>query len=219
MSAPDNVVEVGAFWVLADDVAISAQAREHGTIAYDPVFLLLPELDALPRETLVIDAGAFIGDTTRIFLDRGFKVAAFEPQADAFACLAHNCPQARVFNVPLGDGRMVKLDEGKGGNMGARGLSDGTAAATVTLDSFSFENVSLLKLDCEGFEPAVLAGAKQLLARPSLRHVIAEFNPQGLARHGWTVADISKHLEGWSWREIYRYGDENWDCLFTRPKD
>ena len=81
----DHIEELGPFWILKNDTAITVEARRYGTIAYDQSFLTLPELDTLPKGALIVDVGAYIGDTARIFLDKGFSVAAFEPPRAAEA--------------------------------------------------------------------------------------------------------------------------------------
>ena len=217
---PDHIEQLGPYWILKQDTATSVLARRAGTICFDTTLIHLPELNAMQRGSLFIDVGAFIGDTARIALDKGLEALAFEPQPDAFDCLVHNCPGAICLPIALGDGRPMGLHGGRGGNMGARSLiAGGEDLTTYRLDDYLPEDIpaTFLKLDAEGFEPVILAGSTRLLASPKLRYVLCEFNPRALGFYGGTCDDILKFLPGWKWRETFRYGTENWDCLFWRP--
>lgn len=215
---PDYVEVLGKFWLLKNDNSICAESKRYGTIAYDKTFAELPELKAMPRGSQAVDVGAFIGDTARIFLNSWLDVIAFEPQPDAFECLKHNCPLATCHRIAMGDGRMVKLYQSDGGNMGGRPVVPGEGFVTQRLDDWLPEDLmpTFLKVDAEGFEPAILDGAPRVLADPNLLHVACEINPQAMARFGWVENDVFKHFVGWKRREIFRYGDENWDVLFSR---
>lgn len=211
---PEYATKVGDFWVLKNDGWISKTAVERGTIAVDDTLLNLPELNNLSGHA--VDVGAYIGDTTRILLDKGFHVTAFEVMEDAFKCLFYNCPEAICHNVALGNGRWLGLHKGKGGNMGGRTMNTTREVETRTLDSFDLRGVTLLKIDAEGCESMILEGAVELLKQPSLRYVIVEFNPWALKTFGYQPSDVEKHFQGWKSREIYRYGDQNWDVIYSR---
>lgn len=218
MNIPDFVEEYKDYWLLKNDQSISKQVKYFGKLGYDKDLIDLPELNAMPKDTLCIDVGAFIGDTAKIFLDKGFKVTAIEPQLDAYVCLVHNVPEAIHWNVALGDGRKVNLHQSEGGNMGGRTVIDGGGTKTWHLDDLVDPSATsiFLKLDAEGFEPAILDGCPKLLANPALKHIVCEFNPNALAMFGYTCDDILKYLPEWDYRETFRYYDQNWDCIFTR---
>jgi FkbM family methyltransferase len=221
MKIPNFVEEYKSYWLLKNDQSISKQVKYFGKLGYDKNFIDLPELNSMPEGSWVIDVGAFIGDTARIFIDKGFKVLAFEPQGDAFQCLKHNCKEAISIHTPLGDGRLVEIYHSEGGNMGGRPVVEGGTRVTMRLDdhykNFIQDDANIfLKLDAEGFEPAILEGSKELLNNPALRYIVCEFNPNALANFGYVCDDILKYLLNWEYREIFRYYDQNWDCIFTR---
>jgi FkbM family methyltransferase len=218
MKIPDFVEEYNGKWLLKNDQSISVMVKQHGSLGYDRDFINLPELNAMPIGSLFIDVGAFIGDITRIALDKGLCAIAFEPQHDAFECLKHNCPESRNYNFPLGDGRKVKLYESGGGNMGGRPVVEGGDIHTQKLDDFIPQNAShiFLKLDAEGFEPAILAGATNLINNPALKYIVCEFNPNAMKAFGYDHEDVLKYIPNWKYREMFRYGYENWDCVFER---
>ncbi len=214
---PDFVEQVGPYWVLKNDTGAAPIIKRTGRLAWDDVFTELPELRAMPKGSCFVDVGAFIGDTTRVAIELGMFALAFESQSDAFICLEHNCPESVNRNFPLGDGRIVSIVKSDAGNLGARALTLNGDIITRQLDDwFIPPQPTFLKLDAEGFEPAILRGSGRLLANPLLKYIACEFNPSALARYGYTTQDILKYLPGWKSREIFRFKDENWDLLFWR---
>ena len=157
-------------------------------------FAPVREVVARGREATVVDVGAFIGDSLWPFYAAGCRCIAFEPQADAFACLRHNCSEAQSLCLPVGDGRPVELQVGEGGNMGARQtwLRAG-GVPTFRLDDLKLERCDFLKIDAEGFEPLILRGAADLLRR--CRPVLwVECSERGLSDHGFAPADVTGPL-------------------------
>lgn len=218
MKAPVFVRVINDIWCLAGDNAITVEIERAGKLAWDQSFAKV--ITALQRREpgLVLDVGAYIGDSTRWFTESGFSTVAFEVQRDAFLCLAHNCPEATVINYPAGNGERVGVATQEAGNLGARALIpvDSGGLHTLRIDDLCFERVALIKIDVEGWEPEVLAGAAKTIARDQPL-IVAEINPVALAARGATPDDIYKHLQGWSREEIFRYYEENWDLLFTHP--
>jgi FkbM family methyltransferase len=73
-----------------------------------------------------------------------------------------------------------------------------------TLDNLAGADVPILmKIDVEGFEAEVLAGAERVLADPRLKAVIIELNGSG-ARYGFSDADIHAGLLGFGFNP-FRY--------------
>jgi len=141
---------------------------------------------------LAIDCGANIGVHTvewaRLMHGWG-EVAAFEAQEKVFYALAgnialNNCFNARAFHAAVGaePGAMSvpSPDYHRPASFGSLELrrhartefigqaidyAAGTAVPVVSLDSLGLERVDLIKIDVEGMEPDVLAGAEALLHR------------------------------------------------------
>jgi FkbM family methyltransferase len=162
------------------------------------------ELDYLRRIVrpgdVVVDAGANIGLFTVVLaslVGPHGRVYAFEPQAEAVALLERSLAEngytdfVSVQPVALGDspGRAylalpaVGLSRG-GGYLTAVEPADQTTRArpidVARLDDLDLRRpVRVIKLDVEGSEPRVLAGARDLLAsdRPT---IVAEINPPQL---------------------------------------
>src|SRR5687767_9160852 len=82
--------------VLEKDSHISKWCESEKRLDHDQN--LLPViLSYVKKGDWVVDAGAFIGDHTRAYLDRVGAtgvVVALEPNPEAFECLKHNCPDA-----------------------------------------------------------------------------------------------------------------------------
>jgi FkbM family methyltransferase len=206
------------FIALANDQWITPQCMHLRRLDWDRSLLDVPEVAAALRpHAIAIDVGAFIGDTTRLMLERGCGVVAFEPQPDAYHCLTHNCPDANCFCAPVGDGSRVRLQHSDGGNMGARQVWTGDIPLerhapvrrgvlegeyhTIRLDDLYLTRCDFIKIDVEGFEPWVLDGARETLRqhRPLL---VVEVSVNGLEDHGRAQTDIMSRLGDYDCRPL-----------------
>jgi FkbM family methyltransferase len=149
-------------------------------------------LRALCRGTF-IDIGANIGVMSMAVAALGYSVHSFEPQPSLYNLLKQNAPRATSYNIALsnhnGTAKMPRIDYSSKGNFGGVGFgrSDlGSIEVEVrTLDSFNLAP-SLIKIDVEGHELAVLQGAVETIAkysptlyveddRPELRYELRKF--------------------------------------------
>lgn len=128
----------------------------------------------------VVEVGANMG-THSVSMARACAPApfyAFEPQPRIFQVLCANLALndiANAFAYPEGlgeaEGRAVVplVDYGRQGNFGGLELQpEGAVGIQVrirSLDSFELPSCGLIKIDVEGFEPQVLRGARQTIAR------------------------------------------------------
>ena len=139
----------------------------------------------LPPETTVIDVGAHIGNHTLYFAKvLGLRVLAFEPNPTAFAVLEKNVEQnglsesVHLHNTALGSKQesayLTSLNEQDIGTMHVSPTVPENANAIQieirTLDSYQeqlqdLQPLSLIKLDVEESELAVLEGASASLSR------------------------------------------------------
>jgi FkbM family methyltransferase len=98
-------------------------------------------------------------------------VIAFEPVASFRECLESNVTgeNFEVLPIALGDqdtqGTMIIIED----NSGATHLDPATMGTgnvqVVRLDSLNFQNISYIKVDCEGYEYRILQGAEQTIKR------------------------------------------------------
>jgi FkbM family methyltransferase len=125
-----------------------------------------------------LDVGANIGNHAVFFADHFSEVLAFEPNPRTFALLQFNAGlrgNIRCFNLGLSDAdaraRLSVPTENVG--MATLHAAAGLGGAQVDcelrrldgLDVLAQRRVAMVKIDVEGHEPAVLRGARELLAR------------------------------------------------------
>lgn len=156
------------------DELISEQIKIHKT--FFEIHLLSHLLDTYPQQSCIIDIGAHIGNHTVFFAEffKPEKIHAFEPHPMNFHLLEKNTakyPQVERYKTALG------CRQGKGNittqlvNMGNVWVTDDESGDVdiLPLDSFSFSDVSMIKIDAEGSENKILAGSmKTLKCKPIL---------------------------------------------------
>jgi FkbM family methyltransferase len=129
---------------------------------------------------IVLDIGANIGAHTipiAQLVGSGGVVVAFEPQPTLHKILCANLvlnsiPNVLTYAMALGDCEgeclIPVLDYSQSNNFGGIGMDmveEGEAVPLSKLDAFQLERVDFIKLDVEGFESKVLAGAIDTIAR------------------------------------------------------
>jgi FkbM family methyltransferase len=103
------------------------------------------------------------------------NVLAFEPVADFRLCLERNVPAKNLFISPLALGaentmiNMIVTQHNTGhSHVDTNSIGQGSIQM-LTLDTFmetyKFGTVDYIKIDCEGFENNIVAGAKQTILR------------------------------------------------------
>jgi FkbM family methyltransferase len=124
-------------------------------------------MEYVEAKTRAVDVGAHVGFWSMHLAREFFKVMAFEPMAEFRECFARNVEEmnVRLYGCALGakaGGVSLVTPEGSSGGTHITGTGD---IELRTLDSFDFQNVDFLKVDCEGYELAVLEGARTTLRR------------------------------------------------------
>ena len=152
------------------------------------------------KHRVAVDVGAHIGVWACELARRFKEVWAFEPCRENFDCLRANVrEQAHILNVALGDQeRMCDMALSEGGNSGMWHIIPGDAVEMHTLNSYTLDEVDLLKIDVEGFEDKVLMGAVETL-RLSRPVVVFEGNGIGTKYFGkaWTDPKLLLASEGY----------------------
>jgi FkbM family methyltransferase len=143
-----------------------------------------------PKE-LFADVGANIGAFTILAAGAvGARVTAFEASPDTLEMLARNVQlnglQDRVKVIPAAVGRSpgtARFSVGLGAEnrveTGKEGGNSVTVKVTTLDEEFHVDPPILLKVDVEGFEVEVFAGAANLLKDSRLQAMIVEHNDSG----------------------------------------
>ncbi len=138
----------------------------HAAIRKDVVRDYILEMSGHLKGTL-IDVGAYIGTHSLIW--KG-KVYAFEPNPYNYRVLAKNFSlnsiEGRAYPYALGSRSGISMFDADYASMVGKISDKGTVSVGVrTLDSFSFKQISLVKIDVEGSEYDVLMGAAETLRK------------------------------------------------------
>jgi FkbM family methyltransferase len=165
-------------------------------------------LHALRAEELFVDVGANVGSYSILASGVvGARCYAFEPIPETHARLVDNLRlnhiEDRVTHPNIGIGAKAGslVFTADADTMNHVLPNDGSRQSTVEVqmksldESLGEESPSMLKLDVEGFESPVLAGAERTLSKDSLHSVIMELNGSG-ARYGFDDGDILKKMSG-----------------------
>jgi FkbM family methyltransferase len=143
---------------------------------------------------VAVDVGAHVGLVTRALAKRFKRVVSFEPHPETFACLVKNtqhlsnveCVNAAVADTdaavwvenhrtPNSGDRQIVLNPEKHANASV-------AVGAIRLDDYPLRRVDLLKIDVQGYEGRVLAGAANTLCAFAPT-VLVEVEPRGKLRH------------------------------------
>lgn len=128
--------------------------------------------DYHPVHETIIDIGANIGNHSVYFANymKYSLLAAFEPIPANYNLLIQNLTGSKhiqLYNFAVADKRGTLRLSPDTDNMGASKVrEDGSIEVrAMTIDSCYFDNVTLMKIDVEGYEPYVLEGAKDTIFR------------------------------------------------------
>jgi FkbM family methyltransferase len=204
-----------------DDNDIFQNVELSGLFPHGPIvtgcahFDGVPELAAMPKGSVVIDVGAFIGDNTVEFVSYGWKVVAFEPFLDAYTCLCKNSPASINIMAPVGNGESVVLDSScPGTNHGMRTVKvNESGIPTVRIDDLPIAKPDFIKIDCEGHECFVLQCAINTI-RNHRPYLYVECFPERMAT-GCTREVLAKFMDsvGSKFREIGSPPKTDWFCF------
>lgn len=186
---------------------------------YRPLYTLYKTISdrrerALCRELIkpgmvVVDVGANIGVYTRFFsrlVGPSGKVISFEPSPENFRRLSENVSGLRnveMHEAAVGDtSGSISLFYCDELNVDHTTYDTGenrlrADVPSVTLDDLfpSGSRVDVLKIDVQGFEPAVIRGAQRLISENPQLKAIVEFWPYGLSRSKVAPGDFLASLD------------------------
>lgn len=131
---------------------------------------LLAALSFVFEKNTALDIGGHIGLYSSALLDSFKAVIAFEPSPSNIKCFKKNASKAKLHEVALGDvSGNIELniaDDNTGNNSIVESFGGSKILTKIdTLDSFNFQDVSLIKIDVQGYEEQVLIGAKETILK------------------------------------------------------
>ena len=175
-----------------------------------------------PGDTLV-DVGANLGYFSLVgaaAVGAGGRVVALEPDPRMAAELEENVRRNGLDHVHTvraaafdrrGTATLAGYDEAAG-NWGVSTLQSAPASPTTftvecaplddLLDDLGIDGVSLVKIDVEGAEQAVLRGMRAGLARGRYRRVMVELHPWTYEDRNAAVREMVEQMEGFGFRGV-----------------
>jgi FkbM family methyltransferase len=168
----------------------------------------------------ILDIGANIGYCSALFAraaDPGRRIYAFEPEPFNFsllerAMLNRNCGSVVPVRAAVGaaEGEIrLRLNPRHHGDHRVDTASVADAASIpvplVTIDAFlerraPREPVAFIKIDVQGFEPAVCAGAGRTLAENPACSVALEYTPDAMQQLGFSPPDLLEWFKARGYR-------------------
>jgi FkbM family methyltransferase len=239
--APSRIEE-RRYLLFPKDNAVTASL--YNNELYEPWlynFIYLNNIDI--KSTEIIDVGANNGQISiefgNLVGDKG-KVHSFEPQRIVFYQLCGNVffnglDNVFCYNMALGNSEgFIDIEapdyhSKDWVNFGdvhvGLGFEKSEKVEIKKLDSFDFENVSVIKIDVQGFELDVIEGAEKTINKH--RPVIfIEIEENQLQKYGKTSEDVIQKLEGFGYYvqrflEDLPFFTESGKCLdfFAVPKE
>jgi FkbM family methyltransferase len=221
MKLPTEYVETRKKYILfKNDCGVTDITRKGGIYEHYIFDYIRDNLNV--QGTTIIDAGANFGFHTLEFAelvgDEG-KVVSFEPQRLVYYQLCGNIllnghDNVYAHNVALSDKENILKMENlqyhstEPINIGNAHLDACTdlgynLVRVATLDSFELNNVSVLKIDVQGYEPRVLDGAKETILK-NKPTIFIEVEAPHLNIYGWNENDIFSRLEalGYTYKKV-----------------
>lgn len=161
---------------------------------------------ACDQHRICIDIGANVGLWSCDLVKSFAHVIAFEPVAEFRECFSRNVKDNNYTMHPVALGRketMIEMNivQGNTGHSHIDQNSIGKGSIPLkTLDSFNFNDVDMIKIDVEGFEEEILAGAMQTIERNKPVLVIEQQKHE--YKNDMNETPAIKILEGWGYKVV-----------------
>lgn len=141
--------------------------------SFDELNLLSHIAERYPVQKVILDIGANIGNHTIYFAEflQADRIHSFEPYPASFLLLERNTeqyPHVSLYNTALGAQEGLVSMYAPPNNMAnahITGTNSTSNISMVPLDSFGFEDVTLMKVDVEGYELEVFKGGMETIRR------------------------------------------------------
>ena len=170
-------------------------------------------LNFCKEKRTAIDIGANVGLWARDLTDVFENVIAFEPVKLFRNCLIKNVTKNNItiYEQALGNEATtatmnITLDNMGHTHIAPESLGNGETEVR-TLDSYNFENIDYIKMDCEGFEFRVIQGAEQTIKRCKPL-VIVEQKPHDAYSQEYGQYAAVELLKSWGMRVVLQVKDD-----------
>jgi FkbM family methyltransferase len=160
------------FWYREDDKVIGQRIALGKYERYETAIMM----SQIGKDDVVADVGANIGYYTLLMAKRVKKVYAIEPDGEIFKILEKNVKDNNLKNVVLVNAaasdikeeKFLTKDKENQGNSRLGG-NKGESINCLRLDDIlvNEQYISAIKIDVQGWEPAVIRGAEKIINRDS----------------------------------------------------
>jgi FkbM family methyltransferase len=206
------------------DIGDRTQALAYMTRRYDHA-TVRRLLAYLPHDGMFFDVGANVGLITCQVAHRrpDVRITAFEANPAAAKIWRRNAglTGAVLVDAAVSAAPGTVSFAAPGHDLGAgRVVSDGFQVPAVTIDAYCAEHeiatIDVLKVDVEGSEPDVIAGAQGMLASGSIRVAQLEANDQLLVARGTSRGELIELMAARGFRTHGRTDEA--DILFVHAR-
>ena len=197
-------------WYREDDKYIGQRIALGKYEGYETKILM----SQIEKDEVVVDVGANIGYYTLLMAKRAKKVYAIEPDREVFEILKKNVKENNFKNVVLlnlagGDKKEKKYLIKDKNNYGNSRLNNkkGVLIDCLRLDEIlsNEQKISLIKIDTQGWEPAVIKGGEKTIKRDSptlfLEYTPGEYGDKKMIqflkkcyKNIWSINDFAEVL-------------------------
>lgn len=210
------------FAIIQRDTHIGKWVQESKRLDFDQS-ALQTYLHFFNHGDVLVNIGANIGAYAYAFIDKASKIICFEPSIELFECLRYNL--GKFDNVCLYNEAISETSEPYdivclNNNLGMTHIktNDLSKRYTKSIDSYNFDRVDFLLIDCEGYEPKVLNGAQNTISKHRPIMVI-EINTHTLEKYyGYNKEMVYDFLNqnNYRYRNIYKkkhLNDDQFDII------
>jgi FkbM family methyltransferase len=179
------------------------------------------DLFTFGEDDLVVDCGAFDGDTLRLFLGHGSRARylGFEPDPQSYESLAQfveTLPaevrrRVAIRQCAVGSKTQMQPFEASGSVASVVSVIGNTRVQAFTLDDLlKSKQANFVKMDIEGAELDALSGARRMLARDRPILAIAAYHR---ASDLWNIPRLIKLIVPEYNLHLRRYAEDCWELV------
>mgnify|MGYP003640934687 CR=1 FL=1 len=204
--------KVNGFWVPSNDIHIE-QWKSGQPFTQNKCLLKFLEYCKTQDKKFktVLDIGAWCGTWAKAIEPLAKKVIAFEPDKTHFECLQKNCTVNCDPRLEAVGSEIKNISLTYDNFTQAKRVDKEGDIKMITIDSLSYENIDLIKIDVEGYEMEVLKGAEKTLT--NTQYLMIELN-NNTKKYGSSNIDVEGHIEGLGFKLLM----DHWpDKVFYRP--